>query len=171
MSELAVVPIANRALLRAGWQARGVRSLEDQFTCRGSRSCNCANCDSNRGDPTLERADGINGMDPALPARVTISRPLLRGRTVMQIVRIGLDLAKYVFEMHGVDAQDKMVVRKTLRRHAVSTFFADLPPCLVGMGGFERRTLLGEGAFRPRSRRPTAARSASASARSKGSAR
>ena len=51
----------------------------------------------------------------------------------MQIVRIGLDLAKYVFEIHGVDAQSKTVVRKTLRRHAVSTFFANLPPCLVGM--------------------------------------
>jgi transposase len=52
---------------------------------------------------------------------------------VMQIVRIGLDLAKYVFEVHGVDAHGKVVVRKTLRRAAVSTFFANLPPCLVGM--------------------------------------
>ena len=51
----------------------------------------------------------------------------------MQIVRIGLDLAKYVFEIHGVDAHGKTVVRKTLRRHAVSAFFANLPPCLVGM--------------------------------------
>ena len=51
----------------------------------------------------------------------------------MQIVRIGLDLAKYVFEVHGVDAHGKIVVRKTLRRAAVSTFFANLPPCLVGM--------------------------------------
>src|SRR5271155_3268064 len=72
-------------------------------------------------------------MDPALPAGVTMSRHLHRGRTVMQIVRIGLDLAKYVFEIHGVDAYGKTVVRKTLRRHAVSTFFANLPPCLVGM--------------------------------------
>ena len=51
----------------------------------------------------------------------------------MQIARIGLDLAKYVFEIHGVDAQGRMVVRKTLRRHAVSVFFANLPPCLIGM--------------------------------------
>jgi len=51
----------------------------------------------------------------------------------MQIARIGLDLAKYVFEIHGVDAHGKTVVRKTLRRHAVSLFFANLPPCLVGM--------------------------------------
>jgi transposase len=51
----------------------------------------------------------------------------------MQIVRIGLDLAKYVFEVHGVDAHEKIVVRKRLRRDAVSHFFANLPPCLVGM--------------------------------------
>ena len=51
----------------------------------------------------------------------------------MQIVRIGLDLAKYVFEIHGVDAHGKTVLRKTLRRHAVTTFFANLPPCLVGV--------------------------------------
>jgi transposase len=48
-------------------------------------------------------------------------------------VRGGLDLAKYVFEIHGVDAHGKTVLRKTLRRHAVSAFFANLPSCLVGM--------------------------------------
>ena len=51
----------------------------------------------------------------------------------MQIARIGLDLAKYVFEVHGVDCRGKTVLRKTLRRHAVSAFFANLPPCLVGL--------------------------------------
>lgn len=51
----------------------------------------------------------------------------------MQIARIGLDLAKYVFEVHGVDARGKTVVSKTLRRHAVSALFVNLPPCLVGM--------------------------------------
>ena len=51
----------------------------------------------------------------------------------MQVVRIGLDLAKYVFEVHGVDSHGKVVVRKMLRRDAVAHFFANLPPCLVGM--------------------------------------
>jgi transposase len=51
----------------------------------------------------------------------------------MQIVRIGLDLAKYVFEVHGVDAREKAVLRKTLRREAVAPFFAALSPCVVGM--------------------------------------
>lgn len=51
----------------------------------------------------------------------------------MQIVRIGIDLAKYVFEVHGVDAEEKVVLRKTLRRESVASFFAELPPCLVGM--------------------------------------
>ena len=51
----------------------------------------------------------------------------------MQVVRIGLDLAKYVFEVHGVDGDGNVVIRKTLRRGSVSTFFANLPRCLVGM--------------------------------------
>jgi transposase len=51
----------------------------------------------------------------------------------MQVVRIGLDLAKYVFEVHGVDVHGKAIMRKTLRRAAVTAFFANLPPCLVGM--------------------------------------
>ncbi len=51
----------------------------------------------------------------------------------MQIVQIGLDLAKYIFEVHGVDARGKVVLRKTLRRDAVSRFSANLPRCLVGM--------------------------------------
>nr|WP_244562615.1 transposase [Ensifer aridi] len=51
----------------------------------------------------------------------------------MQVVRIGLDLAKYVFEVHGVDTHGKVVVQKKLRRDAVARFFANLPTCLVGM--------------------------------------
>ena len=51
----------------------------------------------------------------------------------MRIVRVGLDLAKYVFEVHAVDARGKVVLRKRLRRDAVSNFFANVPPCLIGM--------------------------------------
>jgi len=51
----------------------------------------------------------------------------------MQVARIGLDLAKYVFEIYCVDAHGRTVIRKTLRRHAVLPFFANLPTCLVGM--------------------------------------
>ncbi len=54
----------------------------------------------------------------------------------MQVVRIGLDLAKYVFEVHGVDGDGKVVIRKTLRRGSVSTFFANLPPCFCRDGSF-----------------------------------
>jgi transposase len=46
---------------------------------------------------------------------------------------IGLDLAKHVFQVHGVDAAGKTVVRKQLRRGDVLKFFQDLSPCLVGM--------------------------------------
>lgn len=51
----------------------------------------------------------------------------------MQITTIGLDLAKHVFQVHGVDATGAVGVRKALRRAQVLSFFAKLPPCLVGI--------------------------------------
>jgi len=51
----------------------------------------------------------------------------------MQITTIGLDIAKDVFQVHGIDANEKVVVRKQLRRSQVIAFFKALPPCLVGM--------------------------------------
>jgi transposase len=51
----------------------------------------------------------------------------------MDISTIGLDLAKSVFQVHGVDASGAVAIRKTLRRSQVLSFFTKLPPCLVGM--------------------------------------
>lgn len=51
----------------------------------------------------------------------------------MEIKRIGLDLAKNVFEVHGVDEAERVVLRKTLKREKVLAFFAQLPACVVGM--------------------------------------
>jgi transposase len=51
----------------------------------------------------------------------------------MQITTIGLDIAKNVFQVHGIDANEKVVVRKQLRRSQVLAFFKALPPCLIGM--------------------------------------
>src|ERR1700746_1772036 len=50
-----------------------------------------------------------------------------------KISTIGLDLAKNVFQVHGGDASGAVVLRRQLRRAAVEKFFAQLPPCLVGM--------------------------------------
>ena len=51
----------------------------------------------------------------------------------MQVTTIGLDIAKNVFQVHGIDAAEKVVVRKQLRRSQVLEFFKALPPCLIGM--------------------------------------
>ena len=51
----------------------------------------------------------------------------------MKITTIGLDVAKQVFQVHGVDDGGVVVVRKRLRRSQVLSFFARLAPCLVGM--------------------------------------
>ena len=59
----------------------------------------------------------------------------------MQITTLGLDLAKSVFQVHAVDAEGRVVVRKALRRTQVLPFFARLPSCLVGMEACGLRTL------------------------------
>jgi transposase len=51
----------------------------------------------------------------------------------MQVTMIGLDLAKNVLQIHGVDARERPVLRKRLPRTKVLEFFAQLPPCCVGM--------------------------------------
>jgi transposase len=56
-----------------------------------------------------------------------------KGPSVPIITTIGVDLAKKVFQVHGVDAEGRVVVARKLRRKEVLAFFAKLPPCVVGM--------------------------------------
>src|SRR5579864_5120183 len=57
-----------------------------------------------------------------------------RGRaTMMRVTTIGLDIAKTIFQVHGVDAEGQVVVRQRLARRCVLAFFEKLAPCLVGL--------------------------------------
>jgi transposase len=49
------------------------------------------------------------------------------------ISTIGLDIAKSVFQVHGIDADGLVVIRRQLKRRYVLTFFEKLPPCLIGI--------------------------------------
>ena len=51
----------------------------------------------------------------------------------MKITTVGIDLAKSVFQVHAVDERGRAVLRKQLRRDQMTAFFANLPPCLIGM--------------------------------------
>jgi transposase len=52
---------------------------------------------------------------------------------MLTITTIGLDIAKSVFQVHGVDADGKVVLRRQLNRRYVLAFFQKLPACLVGI--------------------------------------
>ena len=52
---------------------------------------------------------------------------------MQSISTIGLDIAKSVFQVHGVDDAGKVVIRRQLKRRYVLAFFQKLPPCLVGI--------------------------------------
>src|SRR5580693_7498874 len=63
-----------------------------------------------------------------------VRTPVIRRSQIMQTVTtIGLDIAKSVFQVHGVDADGNVVVRRQLKRRYVLAFFAKLPPCLIGI--------------------------------------
>jgi transposase len=50
-----------------------------------------------------------------------------------QIIRVGMDTSKHFFQLHGVDAAERPVLRRKLRRNQVLAFFAQLPPTVIGM--------------------------------------
>ena len=52
---------------------------------------------------------------------------------MMRVTTIGLDIAKTVFQVHGVDAGGEVVIRQRLARRRVLAFFEKLAPCLVGI--------------------------------------
>src|ERR1700688_2156560 len=54
-------------------------------------------------------------------------------RAMQTITTIGFDIAKSVFQVHGVDAGGQVVIRRQLKRRSVLTFFQKLSPCLVGI--------------------------------------
>jgi transposase len=51
---------------------------------------------------------------------------------MMKVTRIGVDLAKHIFQVHGIDDHDKVVVRKPLTRGTMRAFFARFPPVWLG---------------------------------------
>ena len=51
----------------------------------------------------------------------------------MKITTIGIDLAKNVFQVHGVDERGRTVLKKQLKRDQMAAFFAKLPACLIGL--------------------------------------
>jgi transposase len=51
----------------------------------------------------------------------------------MKITTVGIDLAKNVFQVHGIDERGQAVLRKQLKRAYFALYFSNLPPCLIGM--------------------------------------
>ena len=66
-------------------------------------------------------------------ARMRLLQSQTREPSVNQIIRIGMDTSKHIFQLHGVDAVERPVLRRKLRRSEVLAFFAKLPPTVIGM--------------------------------------
>src|SRR5262245_40538819 len=65
--------------------------------------------------------------------KVIVADESHEGAVHMQISTLGIDIAKNVFQVHGVDAAEQVVLKKQLRRGQVLEFVGKLPPCLIGI--------------------------------------
>ena len=64
------------------------------------------------------------------------------------ITTIGLDIAKSVFQVHGVDAGGQVIIRRQLMRRQVVAFFQKLLPCLIGIEACAPRLTIGHASCR-----------------------
>jgi transposase len=80
-------------------------------------------------------APAFNGISCA---KVEVSKqpPNSAGASGMNITTIGIDLAKNLFQVHGVNERGKPQLRKQLKRAQMLRFFVNLPPCLIGMEAY-----------------------------------
>jgi len=80
-------------------------------------------------------SDGVDGPLRHLGAKMPVGQkpPANREPSMNEITTIGLDLAKHVFQVHGIDATGADGSAQQLRRAQVLAFFSRLPRCLVGM--------------------------------------
>src|ERR671921_530672 len=76
--------------------------------------------------------DAVDGSPPPVESDVVCSA-LNGGAAMAEVQIIGLDIAKSVFQLHGVDASGATVLQKRLTRARLLPFFERLPPCLVGI--------------------------------------
>src|SRR4051794_17609490 len=70
---------------------------------------------------------------PRSSGKLRSSKEPPQERLMSAITTIGLDLAKNVFQVHGIDADGKVLIRRQLRRNDLMKYFKELPPCLVGI--------------------------------------
>src|SRR3984957_18294848 len=66
-------------------------------------------------------------------ARMRLLRFQTKEPSVSQIIRIGMDTSKHIFQLHGVDSAERPVLRRKLRRGEMLAFFAKFPPTIIGM--------------------------------------
>jgi hypothetical protein len=83
--------------------------------------------------PPIDAVDGSSTGTQVPKKWVLLRLPRFEELHMQTITTIGLDIAKSVFQVHGVDAAGQVVIRRQLKRRYVLAFFQKLSPCLVGI--------------------------------------
>src|SRR5215470_8330456 len=84
----------------------------------------------------MSAPDAVDGSSTGATNAIDVGavRVLMIRRSHMRtITTVGLDIAKSVFQVHCVDVNGEVVLRRQLKRRHVLTFFQKLPPCLIGI--------------------------------------
>ena len=81
----------------------------------------------------IDAVDGSSTGARAPRTWLLLKWPRFGGANMQVVTTIGLDIAKSVFQVHGVDGNGEVVVRRQLKRRYVLPFFKKLSPCLVGI--------------------------------------
>jgi transposase len=87
---------------------------------------------SDGGGLVAAEVDGVDAPNGIVCARMVVLQTT-EETSMEQIITIGLDLAKHVFQVHGADRNGAVVLRKKVRREQLLGFFAELPRCTVAM--------------------------------------
>ena len=88
----------------------------------------------------MDDARTASGLMRAVPEWLSLEQPFegsaVHGKVIADlcsVTTVGLDLAKHVFQVHGVAASGRLVIAKAIRRNKLLEFFASLPACVVGL--------------------------------------
>src|SRR5690242_19125922 len=83
----------------------------------------------------ISACDAVDGSSTgtSVPSKWVLLSAHSQEEQMQTITTIGLDIAKSVFQLHGIDAAGAVFIRRQLKRRYMLGFFEKLPPCLVGI--------------------------------------
>src|SRR5262249_4634563 len=124
---------AREFCLPTAWLERPCLWAAGRSTERNLDASRRSSVELTRAESASDAVDGSSTGTQVPRIRELLGSHVLEELFMQTIKTIGLDIAKSVFQVHGIDAAGQVVTRRQLKRRFVLSFFEKLPPCLVGI--------------------------------------